>query len=107
MRTLQQMCQDLCYEPINMSLWQDLTACELSPDFKKELNKLVEELKEKYNYKELTELVLFLNWKLWETYNKWYIKIAEVYNDIWEETNDYAYENLKDEELKYFIRTTD
>ncbi len=35
------------------------------------------------------------------------MKIAEVYNDMWEETNDYAYENLKDEELKYFIRTTD
>ncbi len=35
------------------------------------------------------------------------MKIAEVYNDMWEDVDNYAYENLKDEELKYFIHATD
>lgn len=107
MNTLLNLCADLNYEPINASLWNDLTACELSPDFKKDLKKLVDELKDKYNYKELTELVLFLNRKLRDTYEKGYMKIAKVYDEIWQEINDYAYTTLKGEELTYFYKTTD
>lgn len=61
----------------------------------------------KSNYKYLTELVIVLNWKLREHYDKWDKVLAKVYNDIWQIADSYAYENLKDEELKYFIHTTD
>lgn len=60
----------------------------------------------KTDYKFLTELVMALNWKIWEHYetNERY---ARVYNDLWEQADAYACDNLKGEELSYFYRTTD
>lgn len=57
-------------------------------------------------YKELTEFVMALNWKIWEHYphNE---PFAQLYNDLWETADKYAVENLKGEELDYFYRTTD
>lgn len=60
----------------------------------------------KTNYKYLTELVMALNWKIWEHYET-NEPLARVYNDLWLEAQDYAFENLKGEELNYFIRTID
>ena len=61
----------------------------------------------KGNYKYLTELVLVLNWKIWDHYEKSNEPLARVYNDLWIKANDYAWENLKGEELDYFFLTTD
>lgn len=60
----------------------------------------------KENYKYLTELVMILNWKIWEHYesNKTY---AEVYDELFHKAQAYAWENLKGEELQYFYSTTD
>lgn len=60
----------------------------------------------KKDYKYLTELVMALNWKIWEHYenNK---QLATIYNELWEQADRYAAENLKGEELSYFYRTTD
>jgi hypothetical protein len=60
----------------------------------------------KNNYKYLTELVMALNWKIWEHYehNEAY---AELYDKLYREADEYACENLKGEELSYFFRTTD
>ena len=60
----------------------------------------------KNDYKYLTELVMMLNWKIWEHYqtNEEY---GALYNELWEKADEYACENLKDEELSYFFRTTD
>lgn len=75
----------------------------------------IEAIKDTYNrafkewkndYKYLTELVMVLNWKIWEWYKK-NDEIAHVYNDLWETTEDYAYENLEGEELSYFTSTID
>ena len=63
-----------------------------------------EEWKEDYKY--LTELVMILNWKIWEHYesNETY---AEVYDELFHKAQTYALENLKGEELQYFYETTD
>lgn len=58
------------------------------------------------DYKYLTELVMVLNWKIWEHYES-NDKLARLYNDLWEELDNYAIENLQGEELVYFYRTTD
>lgn len=60
----------------------------------------------KSDYKYLTELVMVLNHKIWQHYktNK---QLAEVYNELWEQADAYAYDNLKDEELRYFFEVTD
>ena len=60
----------------------------------------------KSNYIYLTELVLVLNWKIGQHY-KDNEKLARVYNELWEKTDAYAWENLKEDELSYFYRTTD
>lgn len=60
----------------------------------------------KDNYQYLTELVMALNWKIWEHYES-NEKIARVYSDLWEKADEYAMDNLKDEELSYFLSTTD
>ena len=60
----------------------------------------------KTDYKVLTELVMVLNWKIWEHYEN-NNKLAEIYNDLWRKADNYAMNNLKGDELKYFFRTTD
>ena len=60
----------------------------------------------KTDYQYLTELVMALNWKIWE----WYEKddtLAMLYNELWEKADQYAVTHLKGEELSYFYRTTD
>lgn len=60
----------------------------------------------KSDYKFLTELVMALNWKIFEHYekNKPY---AKIYDELWRKAEEYAANNLDGEELRYFYRTTD
>lgn len=60
----------------------------------------------KTDYKYLTELVMVLNHKIWQWYerNEAY---AKVYNELWEQADLYACENLQGEEASYFYRVTD
>ena len=60
----------------------------------------------KNDYKYLTELVMVLNWKIWEHYQT-NENLARVYGELWEVADMYASENLKGEELAYFLSTTD
>lgn len=61
----------------------------------------------KYNYKYLTELVMVLNWKVWQHYEQDDTMLADLYNDLWYQADMYACKNLKGEELKYFYEVTD
>lgn len=54
----------------------------------------------------LTELVLALNWKIWE-HCETNDRYAVLYDELWRKTADYAVENLKGEELRYYFETTD
>lgn len=58
----------------------------------------------KKDYKYLTELVMVLNWKCWEHEAD---SLCGLYILLYERANDYALDNLKGEELKYFYDTTD
>lgn len=59
----------------------------------------------KHDYEYLTELVMVLNWKLWE-HSKTNVRYTILYNDLWEQADNYAIENLKGKELDYFCKTT-
>ena len=54
----------------------------------------------------LTELVMVLNWKIWEWYRK-NKAVAKTYNKLWEKAKKYAENNLKGDELVYYYRTVD
>lgn len=60
----------------------------------------------KGDYKFLTELVLVLNHKIWQ-HHKTRPELATLYQSLWEQADRYATENLKDDELGYFLDTTD
>ena len=61
----------------------------------------------KNDYKYLTFLVLNLNHKIWEHYEKNNEKYATLYDELWRRTDEYAMNNLKDSELHYYISVLD
>lgn len=93
------------YKPIT-TFWQDFTIAEKFgvKAVKETFDKVFEEWHKDYKY--LTELVMVLNWKIWEHYQN-DEELAKVYNDLWEQADNYACENLKNEELDYFYNITD
>jgi len=60
----------------------------------------------KDNYKYFTELVMILNVKSWEWHKKDH-NICDLYIDLYYKAREYALTNYKDDELRYFWRTTD
>lgn len=59
----------------------------------------------KNNYIYLTELVMVLNWKMWQWQDN--EEYCRTYEELWSEADRYACNNLKGDELSYFYRTTD
>lgn len=88
------------------TFWSDFSIADRYgiPAIKDTYNRAFKEWKNNYIY--LTELVLVLNWKIWQWYET-RESYAEVYNDLWEKADQYAMENLHGEEMNYFIDTTD
>ena len=60
----------------------------------------------KNDIKYLTELVMALNWKIFEHYGK-NEKLAKIYDELWKQADGWCMDNLKGEDLSYYIRTTD
>lgn len=95
------------YEP-KTTFWSDFTIAETVSG--------ADGIKDTYNrafnarwgdYVYLTELVMMLNWKIWYHHDTGNMELAGLYNDLWEQTDKWALENLKGEEKDYFIRTLD
>lgn len=57
-------------------------------------------------YKELTEFVMVLNWKIFE-HHQTNAGFAELYNDLWLMAETVARETLQGDELLYYYQTTD
>lgn len=99
------MVLDNGYE-MTTTFWQDFSIADafgvsaIKDTFKRAFN----EWKENYVY--LTELVLVLNHKIWQWYEK-NDEVARVYNELWEQADAYACDNLKGEEQEFFYRITD
>lgn len=89
------------------TFWQDFTIADhfgldaIKDTFNRAFNEW------KVNYKMLTELVMTLNHKLWEHYELHNEEFAVLYNDLWQQADNYAVDNLKDEELTYYYNVTD
>lgn len=61
----------------------------------------------KGDYKYLTELVMVLNHKIWQHYHANNMVYSKLYDKLWKKADSYAMNNLKDDELNYFLRVTD
>lgn len=60
----------------------------------------------KHDYRYLTELVMVLNHKCWQHYER-NNELSELYASLYEVADNYAIDNLKGQELKYFLEVTD
>lgn len=59
----------------------------------------------KGDYEYLTELVMVMSWKSFEHIEN--VELCKLYSDLYYKTDSYALKHLKDDELTYYIRTTD
>ena len=93
------------YKPIT-TFYQDFSIADMFGinAIKDTYNRAFKEWKSDYKY--LTDLVMVLNWKIWE-HNENNNDYAKLYNELWEQLDLYASENLKDEELSYSLSVTD
>lgn len=68
-------------------------------------NRAFKEWKDNHEY--LTALVIVLNHKIWEHYEKHNDEHARLYDELWRGADTYAMEHLKDDELQYYLNVTD
>lgn len=54
----------------------------------------------------ITELSLVLNWKIWYHYEK-DSPLQNIYDTLWRKHHDWCLDNLKGDDLTYYIKTTD
>lgn len=66
-------------------------------------NRAFEEWKTDYKY--LTELVMVMSWKSFEHQNN--LEYANLYSKLYYIADEFARENLKEDELEYYYETTD
>lgn len=55
----------------------------------------------------LTELVIVLNWKIWQHYDSGNMERSRVYNDLWCMADGWCCDNLKGDAAEYFYSVTD
>lgn len=60
----------------------------------------------KFDIKFITELAIVLNLKIWQYYQK-NDSLAELYDKLWRNVDEYIIENFDDEDLRYYSRITD
>lgn len=58
------------------------------------------------NVEYVTELVIVLNWKIWEYYET-NPRLAEVYEELWRKADEWCKDNLVGDELRYYYEITD
>ena len=89
------------------TFWSDFSIADRFgiPAIKDTYNRAFDEWKTDYRY--LTDLVMVLNHKCWEHHHVGHARVSELYADLFYKAQDYAYENLQGDELRYFIEVTD
>ncbi len=89
------------------TFWTDFTiADQFGADaIRDTFNRAFEEWKTHTAY--LTELVMVLNWKMWEHYEKKHEALSRLYQSLWEKADAWAWDNLKGNDLNYYMGTTD
>ena len=93
------------YKP-KTTFWDAFTIAEAFglKEIRETYNRAFEEWKSNTEY--ITELVMVLNWKIFQHHERDDEK-AKLYNELWSKTDAYCMDNLKGDDLTYFIRATD
>ena len=93
------------YEP-KTTFWQDFCIAEPFGEkaIKDTYNRAFNEWKNDKVY--ITELVMMLNWKSWQ-YAETKPVLSMLYQSLWEQADAWCMDNLKGDDLDYFLHTTD
>lgn len=94
-------------EKFQTTFWQDFTIADKFGEtaVQDTFNRAFGEWKTNYIY--LTELVIVLNWKIWQHYDNHNDELSKLYDKLWKQADQYACDNLKGKEAEYFYQTTD
>lgn len=96
---------DTGYQP-KTTFWQDFSIADAFGE-KAVRDTYKRAFKEwKTNKEYITELVMVLNWKIWQLYED-NESLARVYEELWMEADGWCCKNLKGEDLQYYIKTLD
>lgn len=55
----------------------------------------------------LTDLVIALNHKMWQHDERWNENTSRLYEKLWRQAHNYALNNLKGTQLRYYLDMTD
>ena len=55
----------------------------------------------------VTEIVMVLNWKIWEHYHSGNEELARFYDGLWREAGEYVFNHFEGDDITYYLRTTD
>ncbi len=105
MSFFENMCEMTGLEP-QTSFWEDFSTADIfgEASITNTFDRAFEGWKDNVVY--LTELVMVLNWKIWY-WNEFNEAYSKLYQSLWEKADLWAMENLKDDDMSYFLRTTD
>jgi len=95
------------YELIS-TFWQDFSIAEVfsTVAVRETFSRAFSDWKENHVF--LTELVIVLNWKIWQHYQQnGSCELSRLYNELWEKADSFAMNNLKGAELDFFLKVTD
>ena len=95
--------------PFQTTFWEDFTIADAfgNEAIEDTYDRAFKEWKEDLVY--LTELVIVLNMKCWQWYEKGNQRRSQLYSDLYYKTNDYAWDFIGDDEEKgnYYFEMTD
>lgn len=94
------------YEP-KTTFWDDFGIAEICGGknaVQDTFNRAFKEWKTDKVY--ITELVMVLNWKSWQ-YAETNPELSMLYQKLWEKADGWCMDNLKGDDLNYFLHTTD
>lgn len=89
------------------TFWSDYTIAECfgNKAIYETYNRTFNEWKNNLVY--ITELVIVLNWKCWNWYERKNITRSKIYAELYEKTHDWCLDNLKGKDLEYYLRQVD
>ena len=92
---------------ISTTFWQDFSIADAFgiKAIQDTFNRAFKEWKSSYKY--LTELTGCLNHKIWQHYESGNTEVSQLYDKLWREADAYGCDNLKDDELKFFLYVLD
>ncbi len=98
---------EICGYTCKTTFWNDFLIAEKFGEkaIKDTFKRAFKEWKTNIEY--LTEFVMILNWKCWHFYERNNKVISKLYCDLYYKAHNWCCNNLKGDDLKYYLETTD